>query len=67
MARFSVISREEIQNLAKTAVSKNTVKTMNYFFLFFFIGIGIAFTDTNTVFSICIVESQLIDLLYNFN
>ena len=66
MARFPVISREEIQNLAKTAVSKNTVETMNHFFLFF-IGIGIAFTDTNTVFCICIVELQLIDLLYNFN
>ena len=67
MARFPVMSREEMQSLAKTAVSKNTVKTMNYFFSFFFIGIGIAFTDTNTVFCICIVELQLIDLLCNFN
>ena len=35
MGGFPVISREEIQNLAKTAGSKNTVKTMNFFFLIF--------------------------------
>ena len=34
LARFLVISREEILNFVKKAISKNAVKAINFFFLF---------------------------------
>ena len=54
MARFPVISREEIQNLAKRAVSKNAVKTMNYFFLLFIDKEKLLRTQTPVCVCVCV-------------